>query len=58
MPSKKNESKLKEKYSNDDNYVLIFKSLIYDKYVYNLIESKNKYIFKYVDLPSKFTQLL
>jgi hypothetical protein len=44
--------------NKEKNYVLIFKSLIYDKYVYNLIESKNKYIFKYKDLPSKFIKLL
>jgi hypothetical protein len=54
---KNNISKKNENLDNE-KYVLIFKSLIYEKYVYNLIELKNKYIFKYNNLPQKFIKIL
>ena len=58
MFSFKNDEIKKNENLDNIKYVLIFKSLIYDKYVYNLIELKNKYIFKHNDLPQKFIKNL
>ena len=37
-------------------YILFYKSIVIDNDVYNIIQSKNKIIFKMNDLPSKFIQ--
>ena len=37
-------------------YILLYKSIVNENNVYNLIQSKNKFIFKLNELPSKFVQ--
>ena len=39
-----------------NNYILIYKSIIFDNSIYNLIQSKNKYIFQINELPQKFVK--
>ena len=39
-------------------YVLIYKSIIYDKNIYNLIQYKNKIKFKINELPEKLVHLV
>jgi hypothetical protein len=39
-------------------FVLLYKTIIYDKLIYNLIEFKNNILFKLNDLPSKLTNLI
>jgi len=44
--------------NNDYYYVLLYKSIIFDTDVYNLIQSNNKIIFKINQLPDKFVEYL
>jgi hypothetical protein len=39
-------------------FVLLYKSIIYENNTYNIIQHKNKYIFKINELPSKFVHLV
>jgi len=37
-----------------NNYILLYKSIVFDNNLYNLIQNKNKYIFQISDFPEKF----
>jgi hypothetical protein len=41
-----------------DKYVLLYKSIIYEKNIYNIIYSKNKIVFKINELPEKFVNFI
>jgi hypothetical protein len=46
--------KLIESNNNSIYYILLYKSIVFDSIVYNIIENKNKIIFKKNELPQKF----
>jgi hypothetical protein len=39
-----------------NNYILLYKSIIFDNNLYNLIQNKNKYVFQLNDFPEKFVK--
>jgi hypothetical protein len=41
-----------------NNFILLYKSIVLDSNIYNIIKSKNKVIFKYTELPQKFIDLI
>jgi len=44
--------------NNDKYYLILYKSIMYDENFYNLIEYKNKYLFKINEFPSNFLKLI
>ena len=58
---KGNNVRFKVFYSNNsklDKYILFYKSIIYEKNIYNIIYSKNKILFKIHELPEKFMEFI
>ena len=52
---KKDKSNFRFIKNNDSlNYILLYKKIISDSFFYNIIKSKNKYLFKLNELPSRF----
>lgn len=49
---------IKSKNYKTDYFVILYKTNILENFVYNLIHFKNKYLFKYNDLPNKFINLI
>ena len=44
--------------NNDKYYLVLYKSIMYDQNFFNLIEYKNKYLFKINEFPSNFVKLI
>lgn len=49
---------IKSKNYKTDYFVLLYKTSIFDNYLFNIIHSKNKIIFKYSDLPNNFVNFI
>ena len=49
---------IKSKKYKSDYFIILYRTIVFDNNVYNLIQYKNKYIFKYNQLPYKFINTL
>jgi hypothetical protein len=49
--------KLSKNYKSD-YFILLYRSIVFESNVYNIIQSKNKLLFKYNELPYKFINMI
>jgi hypothetical protein len=49
---------IKSKNYKSDYFLLLYRSIVFESNIYSIVQYKNKYIFKYNELPSKFISLI